>query len=94
MKKLKVSNNDIHININANVNTIDGQIAESVVIYGGDLDYTKLKNKPTLNGKEIVGAMQETDPGVPGWAKEAEIPVEPVSTEEVEKWLNNEDENP
>ena len=25
----------------------------------GTSDYNKLKNKPTLNGKEIIGAMEE-----------------------------------
>ena len=92
MRKLNVSKNDIDMQLSANLNTIDGKITEAVVIYGGDLDYTKLKNKPTLNGKEIVGAMEEVDPGVPEWAKEPEIPVEPVSSDEVEKWLNGEDE--
>lgn len=32
-------------------------------------DYEKLKNKPKLNGKEIVGEIQEEDPTVPAWAK-------------------------
>lgn len=32
-------------------------------------DYEKLKNKPKLNGKEIIGEIQEEDPTVPAWAK-------------------------
>lgn len=45
----------------------------------GTSDYNKLKNKPTLNGKEIVGAMEEEDPTVSGWAKE---PTKPSYTAE------------
>ncbi len=93
MKKLKVSKNDIDIHIKANVNTVEGKIAESVVIYGGDLDYNKLKNKPTFNGQEMVGDIYEADPLVPGWAKEEEKPAEPIATEEVEKWLSGDEEN-
>lgn len=37
-------------------------------------DYLALKNKPFLNGKEIVGEMQEEDPTVPLWAKEEKKP--------------------
>ena len=40
----------------------------------GTSDYNKLKNKPTLNGKEIIGAMKEEDPTVSGWAKEPTKP--------------------
>ena len=45
----------------------------------GTSDYNKLKNKPTLNGKEIVEAMEEEDPTVSGWAKE---PTKPSYTAE------------
>ena len=45
----------------------------------GTSDYNKLKNKPTLNGKEIIGAMEEVDPTVSGWAKE---PTKPSYTAE------------
>ena len=45
----------------------------------GTSDYNKLKNKSTLNGKEIVGAMEEEDPTVSGWAKE---PTKPSYTAE------------
>lgn len=41
----------------------------------GTSDYNKLKNKPTLNGKEIIGAMEEEDPTVPTWAKTETRPV-------------------
>ena len=45
----------------------------------GTSDYNKLKNKPTLNGNEIIGAMEEEDPTVSGWAKE---PTKPSYTAE------------
>lgn len=45
----------------------------------GTSDYNKLKNKPTLNGDEIIGAMEEEDPTVSGWAKE---PTKPSYTAE------------
>lgn len=41
---------------------------------GGAGDYNSLKNKPTLNGQTIQGDMQETDPTVSDWAKEAKKP--------------------
>lgn len=40
----------------------------------GTSDYNKLKNKPTLNGNVIIGAMEEEDPTVSGWAKEPTKP--------------------
>lgn len=43
-------------------------------VSGGTGDYNELKNKPTLNGKTIQGDMQETDPTVSDWAKEAKKP--------------------
>lgn len=43
----------------------------------GAMDYRKLSNKPTLNGTELVGNVDETDPTVPAWAKS---PVKPTYT--------------
>lgn len=37
-------------------------------------DYEKLRNKPRLNGVEIIGDVEETDPTVPGWAKARDKP--------------------
>ena len=37
-------------------------------------DYEKLDNKPRLNGVEIIGDMNETDPTVPAWAKTPDKP--------------------
>lgn len=41
----------------------------------GTSDYNKLKNKPKLNGNEIIGDVEEIDPTVPTWAKEETRPV-------------------
>jgi len=38
---------------------------EQVVTYGGKVDYEKnVVNKPTLNGKELVGDITEEDPSM------------------------------
>lgn len=40
-------------------------INESVVTYGGKIDYeTNVTNKPTFNGKELVGNVEEEDPSM------------------------------
>lgn len=41
----------------------------------GTNDYNKLKNKPRLNGNEIIGEVEEIDPTVPKWAKAETRPV-------------------
>lgn len=43
--------------------------------YVGTTDYEKLRNKPKLNGKEIIGEVEEIDPTVPTWAKAETRPV-------------------
>lgn len=43
--------------------------------YAGTTDYEKLRNKPKLNGIEIVGNVEEIDPTVPTWAKAETRPV-------------------
>ena len=43
--------------------------------YVGTTDYEKLRNKPKLNGNEIIGEVEEIDPTVPLWAKEETRPV-------------------
>lgn len=43
--------------------------------YAGTTDYEKLRNKPKLNGNEIIGEVQEIDPTVPTWAKAETRPV-------------------
>lgn len=38
---------------------------EQVITYGGKVDYEKnVVNKPTLNGKELVGDITEEDPSM------------------------------
>lgn len=41
----------------------------------GTSDYNKLKNKPKLNGNEIIGEVEEIDPTVPTWAKSETRPI-------------------
>lgn len=41
----------------------------------GTNDYNKLRNKPKLNGNEIIGEVEEIDPTVPAWAKAETRPV-------------------
>ena len=60
--------------INLDVTIPNQDIALSTEAYTGSRDYEKLMNKPTLNGKEIVGDVQEEDPTVPLWAKSAGKP--------------------
>lgn len=43
--------------------------------YAGTTDYEKLRNKPKLNGNEIIGEVEEIDPTVPLWAKAETRPV-------------------
>jgi hypothetical protein len=91
MRNMKLSSNNISATFSMRDNGEDARFFDNIIIYGGDLDYEKLKNKPTLNGKEIVGNMVENDPQVPAWAKEEEVPVEPIPTDVVEGWLNKND---
>ena len=67
---------------------------------GGTRDYEKLINLPKLNGKVIKGEMEECDPTVPSWAKEAVKPTyipeeigalseeNEVSLQEISTWFN------
>lgn len=43
--------------------------------YVGTTDYEELRNKPKLNGNEIIGEVEEIDPTVPLWAKAETRPV-------------------
>lgn len=58
---------DVHIE---NENDISADVEESINTQVGGNDYEKLRNKPQLNGKTIIGNMEEIDPTVPSWAKE------------------------
>lgn len=52
-------------------NTFGAEYDESFVMSSS---YNDLKDKPTLNGKTIQGAMDEEDPTVPDWAKQPTKP--------------------
>ena len=97
MRNMKLSSNNIGIQFSMASNGADARFFDNIIIYGGDLDYEKLKNKPKINGNELIGNYDEKDPQVPSWAKEEEQPSEPVPTEVVQEWLdgnvvNNENE--
>ena len=92
MRRMKLSSNNVNMNFHISNDPAEVKYMDNIIVFGGDLDYNKLKNKPTLNGREIVGNLNEADPQVPGWAKEEQVPAQPVPTEEVEKWLNGESE--
>ena len=70
----------IDIDVFANAEPIEADLSEKENVIeadvqetsGGVTDYTKLKNKPQLNGIELVGNVNESDPTVPEWAKDNE----------------------
>lgn len=66
-------NDEFNINLAEENESLGFEFKEKYV--AGTSDYNKLKNKPTLNGKEIIGAMEEIDPTVPTWAKSETRPV-------------------
>ncbi len=51
---------------------------------GGTSDYDQLKNKPTINGVELVGDIQLEDLGI---QPAGDYPSEPISDEELEEML-------
>ena len=57
--------------INLEVTIPNQNVTLSTEAYTGSRDYEKLMNKPRLNGKEMIGDVQEEDPTVPSWAKSA-----------------------
>lgn len=63
---------NVKLSVESDQNELELTLDETAI--GGTSDYTKLKNKPTLNGKTIVGDMWETDPTVPDWAKATSKP--------------------
>lgn len=81
----------------SNSKSVSMDISGGIVVKTND-DYEKLKNKPTLDGETIIGAMFEKDPTVSKWAKESKKPqytadeIGAVSKEEVET-LNIKDLN-
>lgn len=63
----------LQIEINEDKETLTLGLDEKFV--EGTSDYNKLKNKPKLNGNEIIGEVEEIDPTVPLWAKAETRPV-------------------
>lgn len=66
--------NDIQMNIQDESDKFQIKINDGKFIEGTN-DYNKLKNKPKLNGNEIIGEVEEIDPTVPTWAKAETRPV-------------------
>lgn len=64
---------DIQMNIKDESEHIQFGLDEQYV--EGTSDYNKLRNKPKLNGNEIIGDVDEIDPTVPLWAKSETRPV-------------------
>lgn len=65
---------DIQMNIQDESDKLQIEILEEKFVEGTS-DYNKLKNKPKLNGNEIIGEVEEIDPTVPTWAKAETRPV-------------------
>lgn len=65
---------DIQMNIQDESDKLQIEISDEKFVEGTS-DYNKLKNKPKLNGNEIIGEVEEIDPTVPTWAKAETRPV-------------------
>lgn len=65
---------DIQMNIQDESNKLQIEALDEKFVEGTS-DYNKLKNKPKLNGNEIIGEVEEIDPTVPLWAKAETRPV-------------------
>lgn len=77
MKDIQINIQDesdnLQIEINKDKERLSLDLDEKFV--EGTNDYNKLKNKPRLNGNEIIGEVEEIDPTVPAWAKSETRPV-------------------
>ena len=58
------------VTVSADMDLTDGK----EIYYETTDDYEKLQNLPTLDERTIIGNINELDPTVPGWAKEANKP--------------------
>ena len=65
---------DIQMNIQDESDKLQIEALDEKFVEGTS-DYNKLKNKPKLNGNEIIGEVEEIDPTVPLWAKAETRPV-------------------
>jgi hypothetical protein len=72
---LDVQDDSEQIDIEVDGNSDDLNLEVKEQYGGGTSDYNKLKNKPKLNGNEIIGEVEEIDPTVPTWAKAETRPV-------------------
>lgn len=62
---MKVQNNDIQMRLDTSLPKKKNYVEEKVVTYGGNVDWEKnVINKPTFNGKEMVGDITEDDPSM------------------------------
>ena len=64
---MKIQDNNISLKMSATgiPKKNNPVINEQIVTYQGQVDYEKnVVNKPTLNGKELVGDVTEEDPSV------------------------------
>lgn len=66
MVELKIED----VTVSADMDLTDGK----EIYYETTDDYEKLQNLPTLDERTIIGNINELDPTVPGWAKEANKP--------------------
>lgn len=65
---------DIDLEIDDNEVDVNPEIKEVFELVGGSDDYLKLKNKPSINGQELINNYNEIDPTVPSWAKQEKPP--------------------
>lgn len=64
---MKIQDNNISLKLSASSlpKKKDSKVNEEIVTYQGKVDYEKnVINKPTLNGKELVGDVVEEDPSM------------------------------
>jgi hypothetical protein len=71
---LTVQSSSVPVNLKANTNTKLSLTAQNVHPEMSG-NYETLTNKPTLDGKIIIGEMKERDPTVSDWAKEPSRPM-------------------
>ena len=64
---MNIQDNNISLKLNTTAlpKKKTAKINEKIVTYGGEVDYEKnVINKPTFNGKELVGDVVEEDPSM------------------------------
>lgn len=80
-----MENNMLYINVDVtDKNNVPTSVSENEEVIvkvlegakntGGVTDYKQLTGLPKLNGKTIIGNVEESDPTVPEWAKQPEKP--------------------